>query len=117
MIGQNKPNSSPASFPALYSVKQVLYIGQRYTDTDQIQYNFHRPISNRYISLAPVDSSTSVTKCCKLNAFLCLLFVRWEVVPGEGAVHYVSETLQQRREVCQQLGHVSLPDRLHRRFP
>lgn len=41
---------------------------------------------------------------------LSLMFLRWKVVPGKGAVHYVLETLQQRRKVCQQLRHVSLPD-------
>lgn len=42
-----------------------------------------------------------------------LLFVRWEAVPGEGAVHYVPETLQQWRKVHQQLCDVPLPDCLH----
>lgn len=42
-----------------------------------------------------------------------LIFVRWEAVPGEGAVHYVPETLQQWRKVHQQLCGVPLPDCLH----
>lgn len=46
---------------------------------------------------------------------LMFLFVRWEAVPGESAVHYVSATLQQRRKVCQQLCVVPLPGRLPRR--
>lgn len=82
-------------------------------------YVCHTP-SSFYFSLhigeEAAESSTSVSECLWFNAltfFWCLLFARWEVVSGEGAVHNEPETLKQWRKIRQQLCHVTLPNCLH----